>query len=73
MSGEPCGQRSLKGYSLQGCKKLDVNEQLSMHSTVVIARSLFLFLEDRIEIIQEGHRALAEKGAINGVSVQFYQ
>ena len=50
-----------------------MNEQLSMHSTVVIARSLFLFLEDRIEIIQEGHRALAEKGAINGVSVQFYQ
>ena len=50
-----------------------MNEQLSMHSTVVIARSLFLFLEDRIEIIQEEHRALAEKGAINGVSVQFYQ
>ena len=50
-----------------------MTEQLSMHSTVVIARSLFLFLEDQVETTQEGHGAFAEKGAINGVSIQFYQ
>ena len=69
----PVDRGAWGGYSSQGCKKLDMTEQLSTHSTVIRARSLFLFLEDRVETTQEGHRALAEKGAVNGVSVQCYQ
>ena len=32
MLGESHGQRSLVGYSLQGCRESDTTEQLSMHA-----------------------------------------
>ena len=41
LPGESHGQRSLVGYSPQGCKELDTTEQLSMHAPYIF---LCLFL-----------------------------
>ena len=44
LPGEFHGQRSLEGYSSQGCKELDTTERLTLHYIYYIYILLVLFL-----------------------------
>ena len=44
LPGEFHGQRSLEGYSTQGCKELDTIELLTLHDIYYIYTLLVLFL-----------------------------
>ena len=51
LPGEFHGQSSLVGYSPQGCKELDITEQLSMHVIFVILVSMSLSLKINLNLI----------------------